>query len=264
MGKNVLTRSAENVVSCCKSVLQIYSSEVEIVQATLRVSRRALMVMNDASRDSVKDFLLAIIPLMAHPHHPKIAKFARRTVLPIFKSKELNGAKEESFDCMVQFSEEVIRAPLETAAAVESATSSKIRSKLQDALDASVLSLVHWLSALASVLPHSSLALAQSIVERLWAVFSIPLPRLAAMTCDIFKALLSERGPVVMEAIDAREILHKMNALLQSDRSVSRELLTSFSEMTIAALRLVLKRESSAFVEELAKSFPLCLKLVQS
>ena len=101
----------------------------------------------------------------------------------------------------------VVEEPLKEPAMDSAVTDSKIRSRRQDALDAAVLSLIQFLSALTTLMPLADGCFVQSILPQLRRVLTIRLPRISATASGALRAVFDPNSAAQLKKETVEEIL---------------------------------------------------------
>ena len=122
-----------------------------------------------------------------------------------------------------------VEEPLKEAATASGVTNSKIRSRMQDALDAAVMSLTRFLSALKTLIPLTDICFVQSMLPQLWRVMKIRLPRTSAMACDVPRAVLDPNSAVQLKRETVEEILFALVQHVEGTPTESHELSLSLA-----------------------------------
>ena len=220
--------------------------------------------LDRSSVNSVRALLGVLIRIMVHTEGKGVSCLAARIVAAVLKMESQRELKSEIYRLVEEMGWKVVEEPLKEAAMASAVTDSKIRSRRQDALDAAVLSLIQFLSALTTLIPLADGCFVQSILPQLWKVLTIRLPQMSAMTCDVLRAVFDPNSAAELEKEAVEEILLTLSQHVEGTPTDSRELSLAFVETVYAGLARLQDQDHTLSLETLSCILPCLLKQVRS
>lgn len=241
-------------------VLKTHTNNVPVMRAaTLCLPRLTAVLSTDSSALflSLGEICLSIF---AETHDTKIVRSTTKSIVVMLRRDLQSETKTELCDRMVQMCVRAFEAPVKTAAMASKETDAKSRSRLQDALDKDVLSMMRILVALPDVLPWTSLDCMAVIIQELQKLFSLQLPEVSVRVCDIFTAVF----PVVA-SLDVKlsmEMVKTLKHVVDTTQMSSAGLFVAFGTALHAGLSSLRNRHLAEFLELFAAVAPTLISMV--
>ena len=205
--RGVLVLQAPRLVSMHRILLERHSKNLSIQKGVMSSLSKVVPCLGRSSVKSVRALLGVLIPIMVHTEGKGVSRMAARIVAAVLKMESQRELKSEMYRMVEEMGWKVVEEPLKEVAMASAVTDSKIRSRRQDALDAAVLSLIQFLSALTTLMPLADGCFVQSILPQLRRVLTIRLPQISATACGALRAVFDPNSAAQLEKETVEEIL---------------------------------------------------------
>ena len=244
------------------TVLERHSRNLSIQKSVMSNLSKVVPCLDRSSANGVRALLDVLIPAVVCAEGKGVSRMAARIVAAVLKMESLCELKSEICRRVEEIGRRAVEEPLNEAATASGVTNSKIRSRMQDALDAAVMSLIRFLSALKTLIPLTDICFVQSMLPQLWRVMTIRLPQTSAMACDVLRAVLDPNSAVQLERETVEEILLSLVQHIEGTPTENHELSLAFVETVYAGFARFHDQDPSLSMETLSCILPSLLKQV--
>ena len=148
----VLVLQAPRLVSMHRILLERHSKNLSIQKSVMSSLSKVVPCLDRSSANSVRVLLGVLIPTMVHRRKRRLA-FGHTHCRRCFEDGVHVRTQERDVPSGEEMGWKVVEEPLKEAVMASAVTDSKIRFRRQDALDAAVLSVRQFLSAVTTLMP---------------------------------------------------------------------------------------------------------------